>query len=74
MVPPGPGSTWSWDDLVHTLHDTLELARNRTVELEHLRDEVYGQLLPAVIGEVKPDLVQGVDAGNRVVLDFGRNR
>jgi hypothetical protein len=75
-VPPSPRATWQWDDLVHTLHDTLELARNRTVELEHLGEEVYGQLLPAVTGELVPDRFRNPSAAvsaGRVILDFHIN-
>lgn len=76
VVPPEVTGRWEWDDLVHTLHDTLELARNRTVELEHLGDEVYAQLLPAVLGEVVPDRLASSEqevTGSRVILDFGVN-
>jgi hypothetical protein len=73
-VPPVIAPRWNWDDLVHTLHDTLELARNRTVELEQLSDEIYGQLLPAVVGELVPERLGGIDiSGDRVILDFGVN-
>ncbi len=73
-VPPTPGGAWSWDDLVHTLHDTLDLARSRTVELEHLGDQVYGQLLPAIVGELVPDRFGGDPvSGHRVILDFHDN-
>jgi hypothetical protein len=76
VVPPVIQGRWRWDDLVHCLHDTFELARNRTVELEHLSGTVYGQLLPAVVGELVPDRLgpgQVEVAGSRVILDFGTN-
>ena len=58
-----------------TLHDTLEIARNRTVEAEHLAGEVYAQLLPAITGELVPDHLSGTAevTGSRVILDFGIN-
>jgi hypothetical protein len=74
-VPPVVRGTWRWDDLVLTLHDTLEIARNRTVEAEHLAGEVYAQLLPAITGELVPDHLSGTAeiTGSRVILDFGIN-
>jgi hypothetical protein len=74
-VPPVVRGTWRWDDLVLTLHDTLEIARNRTVEAEHLAGEVYTQLLPAITGELVPDQPSGSAevTGSRVILDFGIN-
>ncbi len=76
-VSPRPGGSWRWDDLVHTLHDTLEIARNRTVEPEHLDDTLYAQLLPAVLGELVPNRIEDAGArelaGSRAILDFGAN-
>ena len=75
-VPPKQRGKWQWDDLVHTLHDTLEVARNRTVELDHLGDEVYAQILPAVTGELVPQHLksaQGEVSGSRVIFDFEAN-
>ena len=76
VVPPVVRGTWRWSDLLQTLHDTLELAKNRSVELEHLQDDLYGQILPALVGEIVPEAVvsggAGI-AGSRVVLDFGKN-
>jgi hypothetical protein len=74
-VPPVRGQAWSLGDLVATLHDTLEVARNRTVELEHLGSDLYGQVLPLVIGELVPEAVLSDQepAGSRVILDFAQN-
>lgn len=75
-VSPRADGSWQWEDLIHTLHDTLEIARNRTVEPEHLDDTLYAQLLPAVLGEVVPNLAGGLggdESSSRVILDFGTN-
>jgi hypothetical protein len=75
-VSPRLTGRWRWDDLVHTLDETLDLAMNRMVELEHLSGEIYGQLLPAVTGEVVPNFMKdaaGEVPGSRVILDFGVN-
>jgi hypothetical protein len=72
-VPPDRDRAWQLADLVATLHDTLEIARNRTVEPEHLGTGLYGQILPLSVGEVVPDAVSGAQSGGRVVLDFAQN-
>jgi hypothetical protein len=53
-VTPKETGTWDWDDLVVTLVDTLELAKNRAVEPEHLESSVVGQILPGLMFEVVP--------------------
>jgi hypothetical protein len=81
-VPPAAG-TWRWEDLLVTLHETLELAKDRAVEPQHLQHLVYGQLLPGLLGEVPSSTAdgdpspggQGIGAGaHRVVLDFADAR
>lgn len=63
-VTPQQTGKWSWDDLVETLNDTLEMAKNRTVEPEHLEDTVFGQILPALLTEVVPPQLLPSDADN----------
>lgn len=81
-VTPRQTGNWSWDDLVETLKDTLEMAKNRAVEPEHLEDTVFGQILPALLTEVVPPQLLPGDADNsadaqnnplglQVVTDFG---
>lgn len=78
-VPPVRHQPWSLGNLVLTLHDTFELARVRAIELEHLGSTLYGQLLPAITGELVPDVVRhGTTTAttepaspDRVILDFG---
>ncbi len=75
-VPPERRGAWRWDELVVTLHETLELAKNRAVELEHLHQDLYGQILPGITGELVPvDLPErlGEIPDSRVILDFGKN-
>ncbi len=72
-VPPERGAPWSIGTLVQTLHDTFELAQVRAVELEHLSGTLYGQLLPAISGELLPDAVRQTLSGfdpDRMLLDF----
>lgn len=49
VVPPVKGQTWKWDDLVTAVNETLDLAKIRAVEPEHLDDTAYAQLLPATV-------------------------
>ena len=80
-VTPQQTGSWSWDDLVETLNDTLELAKNRAVEPGHLEDTVFGQILPGLLTEVVPPqlLPAGGNSGDaqnnplglQVVTDFG---
>ncbi|MDF1489001.1 hypothetical protein [Tessaracoccus caeni] len=72
-VPPVRDQAWTLADFAATLHDTLELARNRTVEVEHIGASRYGQLLPLLIGEVVPRAFDSEAAGDRVILDFHQN-
>jgi hypothetical protein len=74
-VPPDRSRAWQLADLVAALHDTLEIARNRTVEPEHLGADIYGQVLPLAVGEVVPRAALSTSAppGGRVILDFAQN-
>ncbi len=72
-VPPVLDTPWTLTDFAATLHDTLELARNRTVELEHIGARRYGQFLPLLVGEVVPRAADAGVAGDRVILDFHQN-
>lgn len=73
-VPPQRRGAWRLGELLQTLHETLELAKIRAVELEHLQTTMYGQLLPALTGELVPEALRVQQAGDeRVVLDFGAN-
>jgi hypothetical protein len=48
-VTPEITGSWSWDDLVDTLIETLDLARKRAVEPEQVDGSNYAQLLPATL-------------------------
>jgi hypothetical protein len=43
---------WNWQDLVDTLHETLELARQRAVEPQHLDETPYARFLPTVLSSL----------------------
>ncbi|SFF10847.1 hypothetical protein [Nitrosomonas sp. Nm166] len=40
---------WRWQDLVDTLHDTLDLAKKRAVEPEQIDRTSYARFLPALV-------------------------
>ncbi|MEU6381486.1 hypothetical protein [Streptomyces sp. NPDC046909] len=52
VTPPVPGAAWQWQDIVDTLHETLDLARLRAVEPDQLAQTPLGPLLPAVLASV----------------------
>ncbi len=77
-VTPELTGKWDWDALIHTLEDTLELAKNRAVEPEHLDKSVFGQVLPTIISEVVPPELKADGfrnpLGTQVVLDYVDNQ
>ena len=51
-TPPTHKSGWQWQHLVDTLHETLDLARQRAVEPAHLDKTALAPLIPAVMAAV----------------------
>lgn len=51
-TPPAFRGQWRWEDLVATLHETLEFAKLRAVEPADLDSTALGPLLPAVLSAV----------------------
>ena len=47
-VSPDLTGNWTWDDLEAVLTDTLDEARMRAVEPDHVQDTVFDQFLPAI--------------------------
>ena len=54
VTPATWDGSWQWDDLVTALGDTLDLARLRAVEPDHIDDSRYAPLLPATVLPVAP--------------------
>lgn len=48
-TPPQFSGAWRWDDLVQTLHETLDMARLRAVEPQQLDKDPVSVFLPATI-------------------------
>ncbi len=51
-TPPSQQGAWQWQDLVDTLHETLDFAKLRAVEPTQLDGTVLGPLLPAILSSV----------------------
>ena len=60
-VPPGGTATWDLETLTDVLHETLDLAKLRAVDLELIGG--LGQLLPAM-------LVAANHVGDTASVDF----
>ncbi len=45
---------WAWDDLVETLHSTLELAKKRAVEPDQIDSTEYSLFLPTIVSLASP--------------------
>lgn len=73
-VTPVQTGKWEWEDLVFTLLDTLEMAKNRAVEPDHLDQSPLSHILPGILSEVVPPQITEDDDANplgvQVVMDF----
>ncbi len=49
VTPSEFKGSWQWDDLVDTLHETLDQAKKRAIEPDHIGKTDYSQFLPAII-------------------------
>jgi hypothetical protein len=49
VTPADFTGQWQWADLVDTLHDTLDLAKKRAVEPDHVDKTPYARFLPALV-------------------------
>lgn len=52
LTPPRWNGTWSFDDILHGVIDTFELARLRAVEPDQLLNGSLAQFLPATVASV----------------------
>ncbi|MGN6435171.1 MAG: hypothetical protein ACTHMM_01510 [Agriterribacter sp.] len=77
-VTPVITGKWDWEDLVFTLLDTLEMAKNRAVEPDHIDQSALSHILPGVLSEVAPPQMGDIDDANplgvQVVMDFSFNK
>jgi hypothetical protein len=49
VTPSAFSGQWQWTDLVDTLKETLDLAKLRAVEPDHIDGTTYAQFLPATV-------------------------
>jgi hypothetical protein len=49
VVPPTQTGAWAWADIVDALNETLDAARLRAVEPDHLEGTAWARLLPAIV-------------------------
>ncbi len=65
-VTPEIKGNWTWNDLMDTLNETMEMAKKRAVEPDMIQKTFLSQVLPALMAPVT-----GSSASPS--LDFGRN-
>lgn len=52
VTPAAFTGEWKWVDIVKTLHETLDLAKLRAIEPDHVDKTAYAQFLPATVAAV----------------------
>ena len=52
VTPSAFTGSWKWEDVVNTLEETLDLAKLRAVEPDHIDQTDYAQFLPATVAAV----------------------
>lgn len=63
-VTPEVTGAWTWDKLMGVVNNTLDRAKLRAIEPEHIDDSEFSQLLPAVLSAVSSS------AGATISTDF----
>jgi len=54
VTPSNFTGRWRWEDLVNTLHQTLDMAKKRAVEPDHVDGTVYSRFLPPIVSLASP--------------------
>ena len=54
VTPSNFNNSWQWQDLVNSLHETLDLAKKRAVEPDHVDQTVYSRFLPPIVSLASP--------------------
>ena len=65
VVPPKQTGAWEWADIVDALRETLDVARLRAVEPDHLDGTAWARFLPAVVTATTLHPIT-------IAVDFGR--
>lgn len=65
---------WQWQDLVDTLHETLDMASKRAVEPAHWNQTEYARFLPAVVSSVtRYPIMMALDLAFNNAVQFKSN-
>ncbi|MGJ4882845.1 hypothetical protein [Bradyrhizobium sp. HKCCYLRH3097] len=51
-LPPKFVGSWQWQDLVDTVRETMDLAKKRAIEPDHVDTTAYARFLPALVSAV----------------------
>jgi hypothetical protein len=51
-LSPAADGGWRWADLVDTVHQTMDLAKKRAIEPDHIDTTAYARFLPALVSAV----------------------
>ncbi|CAL1519322.1 hypothetical protein [Chitinophaga sp. MM2321] len=51
-MPADFKGAWEWQELVNTLHETLDMAKKRAIEPTHIDNTSYARFLPAVVSSM----------------------
>src|SRR4030095_8754506 len=72
VVTPEETGSWSWDDLVGTLNDTLDRAKRRAIELSQLEQQgmAWNAFAPALVSEFSTLAQNDVSLDLMGMLDF----
>lgn len=65
-VSPNETGRWEWSDLMDVVDETFGMAKKRAVEPDHLKEKIWGQVVPALVGPIDP-------ADTMPSLDFRKN-
>lgn len=52
VTPSEFRQSWQWQDLIDTLHETLDMAKKRAIEPGHIDTTDYARFLPALVSAV----------------------
>lgn len=67
-VPPRFTGAWQWQDLVDTVTETMDLAKRRAIEPDHIDTTSYARFLPAIVSAVT---VYPITAGMNLAFNNG---
>jgi len=51
-LPPDFTGAWHWNDLVDAVRETMDLARRRAIEPDHIDQTAYSRFLPVILSAV----------------------